>query len=121
DYIFTETRSKPTASLTYRDDGKNFRIGAGYVTGKLEGSDHLRPDLLVENRFEGWEAQASSYMKISPTSNFNLYYSLRNETPSVLRLLPSVDVSNPLNTIIGNPDLKPSRSHSLYAGYYTSD
>lgn len=121
DYTFTETRSKPTASLTYRSDGKHFRIGGGYVLGKLEGSDDLRPDLKVENRFERWEAHASSYMKISSTTSFNLYYNLWNQSPSVLQLLPSVDVSNPLHTVIGNPDLKPSQSHNLYAGFYKSD
>lgn len=121
DYIFTETRSKPTASLTYRSDGKNFRVGGGYVTGKLEGSDNLRPDLVVENRFEAWEAFANSYMKLSPVSSFNLYYNLRSRSPSVLQLLPSVDVSNPLHTVIGNPDLKPSRAQSIYIGFYTSD
>lgn len=121
DYIFTETRSKPTASLTYRADGKNFRIGGGYVIGKLEGSDNLRPDLMVENKFEAWEAHASSYMKLSPVSNFNIYYSLRSRSPSIMQLLPSIDVSNPLHTIIGNPDLKPSQSQTVYAGFYTSD
>lgn len=121
DYLFTETRSKPMASLAYRSDGKNFRLGGGYVLGKLEGEDHLRSDLIVENRFEAWEMQANSYMKLSPTKSFNLYYNLRSQAPSVLQLLPSVDVSNPLNTITGNPDLDPSRSHSLYAGFYSSD
>lgn len=121
DYTFTETRSKPTASLTYRADGKNFRIGGGYVTGKLEGSDNLRPDLMVENKFEAWEAHANSYLKLSPVSSFNLYYNLRSRSPSVLQLLPSVDVSNPLHTIIGNPNLKPSQTQSVYAGFYTSD
>lgn len=121
DYIFTEERNKPTASLTYRADGKNFRIGGGYVMGKLEGSDNLRPDLMVENKFEAWEAQASGYMKISPTMSANLYYNLRSRSPSVLQLLPSVDVSDPLHTIIGNPDLKPSQTQSLYAGFYKTD
>lgn len=121
DYIFTESRSKPTASLTYRADGKNFRIGGGYVMGKLEGSDNLRPDLMVENKFEAWEAHANSYMKLSPVSSFNLYYNLRSSSPSVLQLLPSIDVSDPLHTIGGNPDLKPSQSQSLYAGFYTSN
>lgn len=121
DYIFTETRTKPTASLTYRADGKNFRIGAGYVTGKLDGSDNLRPDLKVENKFEAWEAHASGYTKISPTTSANVYYNLRSRTPSVLQLLPSVDVSDPLHTVIGNPDLKPSQTQNLYAGFYKTD
>lgn len=121
DYIFTETRNKPTTSLTYRSDGKNFRIGGGYVSGKLEGSDNLRPGLRVENEFEAWEAHASGYMKISPVSSFNLFYNLRTRAPSVLQLLPSVDVSDPLHTIVGNPDLKPSQSQNIYAGFYQSD
>lgn len=121
DYLFLETRSRPMASLAYRSEGKNFRIGGGYATGKLEGEDHLRPDLRVENRFEGVEAFASGYAKLSPTQSLNLYYNLRNQAPSVRQLLPGVDVSNPLNIITGNPNLDPSQMQNIYVGFSRSD
>lgn len=121
DYRFNEIRNKPGATLIYREEGKNFRIGGGYVFGIMEGSDELRPDLKVENTFEALEMQASSHIKISSLSNINIFYRLRSQTPSIMQLLPSVDVSNPLHTIIGNPDLLPSTTQSLYAGYFMSN
>ncbi|WP_354505810.1 TonB-dependent receptor [Moheibacter stercoris] len=66
---------------------------------------------------------------ISPSANFNLNYEFRNQLKfyfnynyevgfaSAQQILPIENLSNPLNTIVGNPDLNPNISHSLYAGF----
>lgn len=117
DYSFKDTRSTPLASIVYRTEKGSLDMGAGYVMRKLEGTDGLRPAIKVDNRFEAWEMQARGNIKFSPTSRMYTGYSLRNQAPQILQLLPNTDVSNPLNIITGNPDLKPINSHSLYVNY----
>lgn len=41
--------------------------------------------------------------------------------PSANQLLPFEDLSNPLNTIIGNPDLKPNENYSFYMNFNNFD
>ena len=48
-------------------------------------------------------------------------YYLNNNAPGVRQLSPYVDVSDPLNTIQGNPDLRPSNEHSIYLGVNNYD
>ena len=40
-------------------------------------------------------------------------YSLSNRPPEISQLQPFQDVSDPLNTVSGNPNLEPANSHSL--------
>lgn len=49
--------------------------------------------------------------------NLRLRYFGNTDQPSVNQLSPVVDVSNPLNITIGNPDLKPSFQHRLNIRY----
>lgn len=49
------------------------------------------------------------------------YYSYSIDLPSANQILPFENLSNPLNTIIGNADLKPSESYSLYFNFNNYD
>lgn len=51
----------------------------------------------------------------SKSMNFNYNYSV--SFPQSYQILPVTDLSNPLNTTVGNPDLNPNKSHRLRAGY----
>jgi len=64
---------------------------------------------------------ASLYMsyKLSKAKSFSMNYSYRVAFPSALQLLPVDDPSNALVSYIGNPDLKPTKSHA--GGIYFRD
>ena len=117
DYSFKDTRSTPLASLIFNSEKGSLNVGAGYVIRKLEGTDGLRPGLNVNNRFDALEMHARGNIKISSTSRLYSGYTLRNQAPQILQLLPNTDVSNPLNIITGNPDLRPINSHSVYVNF----
>ncbi|WP_026452515.1 outer membrane beta-barrel protein [Aequorivita capsosiphonis] len=117
DYTFKNTRSIPYASLVFKAEKISLEGGVGYVFQKLEGKDGLRPELKVDNRFEAFQMYARGNVNFSSTARLYLGYTLRNEAPQIEQLLPSTDVSDPLNIITGNPDLKPVNSHSLYLNF----
>ena len=50
-------------------------------------------------------------------TNLRINYRGRTSQPSMTQLQPVADISDPLNTITGNPDLKPTYSNSLFARY----
>lgn len=59
--------------------------------------------------------------KFSKSKNIGLYYNLDYELPSTTQLLPIQNLSNPLNTIIGNPDLDINKQHSIHLSYRNYD
>ena len=62
-------------------------------------------------------ANYSRYDSIQ-TQSINLRYSVWNFTPDVTNLIDRPNTSNPLNIYQGNPDLKPSSTHTLSTEYY---
>ncbi len=55
--------------------------------------------------------------KFSKTRSMNIDYFGRSSQPSMSQLQPVADMSNPLNIIIGNPDLDPTFSHGIRARF----
>lgn len=50
-------------------------------------------------------------------TNLRINYRGRTTQPTMTQLQPVADISDPLNTITGNPDLKPTYSNNLFARY----
>lgn len=51
--------------------------------------------------------------KMSKTGGLNIDYMGRSSQPSMSQLQPVADVSDPMNIVIGNPDLDPTFTHNL--------
>ncbi|WP_374398397.1 outer membrane beta-barrel protein [Flavobacterium sp.] len=49
------------------------------------------------------------------------YYSYEVNLPSANQILPFENLANPLNTIIGNADLKPNENYSIYTNFNNYD
>src|SRR5690625_5147540 len=54
--------------------------------------------------------------RFGQNSSVFMNYSMNERFASAEQLLPIENLSNPLNTTIGNPDLKSSKTHQLYFG-----
>lgn len=59
--------------------------------------------------------------KFSQVRSMNLDYRLRASQPSIAQLQPVADESNPLNIVVGNPELKPTFTHRFNARYQDFD
>lgn len=51
-------------------------------------------------------------LKMSKTRSLMAFYNGRSSQPSMAQLQPVADMSNPLNIVIGNPNLNPTFTHS---------
>ncbi len=59
--------------------------------------------------------------KFGKNRSMNMFYNGRSSQPSMTQLQPVADVSNPMNIVIGNPDLKPTFTHSLNVRFQDFD
>ncbi|HEA29418.1 MAG TPA: TonB-dependent receptor [Leeuwenhoekiella sp.] len=120
DFTNTDRSSRPELSVNFNNDKMRVRLGAGYVFRTLESKDALR-DINFSNDFNALVLNARfSYNFTKKTSLFSGYY-LDNNAPGVRQLSPYIDVSDPLNTVQGNPNLKPANEHSIYMGINNYD
>lgn len=92
---------------------------------------NLEPSHSVSENFVGdttLSKMTRNVLNLSPMVRFNyrfdkrtnlrINYRGRTSQPSMSQLQPVADISDPLNTITGNPDLKPTYSNSLFARYH---
>ena len=75
-------------------------------------------DTTMSRRTTSLTARLSFYHSHSKTNrNIQAYYSTSVSQPSMRSMLNIRTDSDPLNIQLGNPDLRPSRSHSIYGSY----
>lgn len=117
DFKYTDSRSIPALGVTYRGEKWSTRFNIGYNIRTLKNEDVLRPQFNIERKFKNIEARYNFNYRFSPKSSFYAGYRLENNPPGLRQLQAFSDISNPLNTIIGNPNLEPSNYHSFYGGY----
>jgi hypothetical protein len=67
--------------------------------------------------------KVNSYLSITLAKSKSIYtyYSYQVNLPSPNQVLAFENLSNPLNTIIGNADLKPNENHSMYLNFNNYD
>lgn len=59
--------------------------------------------------------------KFSRSKNLSFKYDYSNALPSAVQLMPVLNLSNPLNTLIGNPNLKPIEKNSANFSFRNYD
>lgn len=115
DFENTDQNSKPELGISYNDKKLRLGVRAGYVFRNLRSNDALR-NITFDNDFNALEMNARLSYRFSQKFSVYSNYRLTNRAPNVGQLSPFINVSNPLNIRQGNPDLKPSNSHSMYFG-----
>ncbi len=121
DFEFLNQENTPSLKLSYRKEKWSVSLTTKYVFRTLENKDFLRPELDIKRNFQALELRSSFNYRFSEKSSMYSGYSLNNRPPSLNQLQPFQNVNNPLNTITGNPNLEPTNSHRLYAGYNAFD
>lgn len=121
--------SKYKSNYVYSRPGLNFKInrqkfsltiGASYQTTFLKG-DLILQDMKIDRKFENVLPAAHFNYDFSNFKHFRLDYETSMQEPSIQQLQPVVDISDPINTSVGNPDLEPAYNHRLNLNYTTFD
>lgn len=109
----------------YKKIGKSFNMEAGLL---FSPSMSKSEDLInsARNIPARWVWNFGPYARIQykfgTRGSVNINYRARTSQPTLNQLQPVADVSDPLNIIIGNPDLKPTFTQSLsarFSNYHT--
>ncbi|WP_047544942.1 outer membrane beta-barrel protein [Psychroserpens sp. Hel_I_66] len=121
DFEYLNQENTPTLKLSYRKEKWSTSFTTRYVFRTLENKDFLRPELNIKRDFQALELRSYFNYRFSEKASMYTGYSLNNRPPSLTQLQPFQNVTNPLNTITGNPNLEPTNSHRIYMGYNAFD
>ncbi len=106
----------PSAGIRFRKDKLSIRINMGYNTTSLKNNDVLTKSK-ISNNFNSLNFSASLWKQIKQGNSIWTSISNRAGVPSINQLQPIIDNTNPLNTVIGNPDLKASNTTRVSFSY----
>jgi Outer membrane protein beta-barrel family/Carboxypeptidase regulatory-like domain len=117
------------SNYLYNKPGLNFRINCqkfNLTTGVSYQSTTLKGDLISRNAtinrsFQNWLPVARFNYDFSNFKHLRLDYETNMQEPSITQLQPVVDNSDPLNIVVGNPDLKPAYTQTGNLHFTTFD
>jgi hypothetical protein len=109
-------------SINFRSNQKkfNYTIGSSLQAATLYSTNNSNGNI-IKQQFTDALPNASIQYKINSTRMLNINYSTSTTQPSTSQLQPVSDVSDPLNTYMGNPDLKRSYTQSLNLNYFATN
>ncbi len=116
DFNFTNQQQTPSLGIQSQGEKLNFRISANYVFTDLTNTDYLR-DSNFSNSYENITFNGNINYSLGKNKRLSLRYNSRLNIPNVNQLQPVPNVNNPLNVVIGNPNLQPGLNHRISFNY----
>jgi len=107
-------------NLTKKNIRARFNAGPEFVTFKNE-SDYLAVNTRLNKNYVFPKASANLNYTIRKGKSIYANYNFRMELPLANQFLPVENLSNPLNTIVGNGELNPTQQHSVYTNFNNYD
>ncbi len=116
DFQYLENTHRFGADLTYQLEKGRISFEVNPMFQSLENKDYLRPQLNIKRPFNFVDFGANFGFKIGKGRIYT-NYDFRHRTPNLSQLQAYEDVSNPLNIVVGNPNLQLEKRHDIYLSY----
>lgn len=121
DFKYHDERSRPRVKMSYRKDKLYASFNTSYIFRVLKNEDLLRPAFNIKREFENLQYESYFKYNFSDKSSLTADYSLSNDPPQLSQLQAFENITNPLNTVVGNPNLEPSNRHRATLRYRSFD
>ena len=114
----TRNSIRPKAGLTYEKNKFTFNINSSTAIIDYDNySLYLNKDTELNQKYVLPNANAQIRYRITRSKYLSFKYDYDNTLPTPTQLIPVANLSNPLVTIIGNPNLKPNETHTASINY----
>ncbi|MES2807532.1 MAG: outer membrane beta-barrel protein [Bacteroidota bacterium] len=117
-YQFNQLTNQLGALFNYHKDKLILIFGTRASRVNFEQRDRFNGGLYKRD-FINWLPQANLQYRLSQQSNFSVGYNGGTVQPTIDQLQPVRVNTDPLNIIVGNPDLQPSFSNSFNGKFRT--
>ncbi|WP_224485495.1 outer membrane beta-barrel protein [Robertkochia aurantiaca] len=120
DFEFTNRVQRPSIGLNWNSGRNFFSFDAVYQRNDITNSDELQRNSLSRD-YGNLLFTTRGRISLGKTSSIFFGYFPNVNIPGITQLQPVPDVSNPLNIVIGNPDLSPSVNHRMNLNFNNYD
>jgi len=110
------TKYNPSVGLKYSKDKLNIRAAIGYDLINID-DQNLLTNTRTTNDFNNLGYTLSAWNRFGQGKSFWIMYRKNNSAPRISQLQAITDVSNPLNTVIGNPNLEASSTDRIHLSF----
>lgn len=110
DFQTVNKQHSPRIGMEWQGEKLRANFAVGFNHTELENEDFLR-DLYLNKTFNDFAANTWIRYQVKKGLDINFHYNNNTNIPSVSQLQPIDNVSNPLHTFTGNPDLKTALTH----------
>lgn len=115
-YVFNQTSNAGGANFNFKKGKSIIRFGTGIANVHYKQVDEITGSF-AERNFTNWSPSANFNYKFSNYANMSLNYNGNQQQPTIDQLQPIRVNTNPLNVIIGNPNLRPAFRNSFNLWY----
>ncbi len=109
-------------SLNFRSNQKkfNFTVGSSLQSANLYSTNNTTGNV-IRQQFTDVLPNANLQYRFHSTKTLSFSYNTSTTQPSTLQLQPVTDISDPLNTYTGNPNLKRSYVQSVTLNFFSAN
>jgi hypothetical protein len=115
-YRLNETSNQAGAIFNYKKGKTTFNFGSRVTNVSYHQVDEFTGDVL-NRHFINWAPQASYQYRFSQQKSLRISYNGTTVQPTLDQIQPLRVNNDPLNIILGNPDLKPSFTNGFNINY----
>jgi len=110
----------PKIGVNYESEKLYLSFNTGLLFSELKNEEFIQ-NTAIKSNFS--DISINSYMRynIKQGMSVSFNYNTNTEAPRAQQLQPVANVSNPLNIVVGNPNLNREFSHGIYANFNNYD
>lgn len=116
DFNFGSKQQTPSIGIRRRGEILSIRFNASYAFTNLNNRDFLQ-NTSFSRSYENLLFRGRLRYSLGKNKRFYIRYNKRLNLPSINQLQPVPNINDPLNIVIGNPDLSPAIGHGINFNY----
>ena len=120
DYLYNVFTQKGGLDYHLAKKKLKFNIGSDVGFTNFKQTD-VHQQLETRRDFVNWYPRASMNYAFSQQSRLNFWYNGNTTQPTITQIQPIINNQNPLNIVVGNPDLRPQFNNNFSLSYNTFD
>ena len=117
DYSYNQQIDAAYVNLANSKGKWGYQAGLRIENASYKGTTNIYSVLNYENHFLNLFPTTYVSYQLSPTQTFYVSYSRRTNRPGFRDMMPFLDLSNPQDSSMGNPNLKPEFIHNAELNY----
>ncbi len=106
--------------VNLRTQQKKITMGAGTAIQYASLLSRLKDNSTIRQHFTNLLPAANFTYNFTRTKNLTLQYTTSTQQPTTAQLQPVMDVSDPLNIKVGNPNLQQQYQHNVNLNYFSA-